>query len=240
MTGELTLAADPTNALHAATRQYVLAVRDALVDGAPGVLDTLKEIADQLATDESGLAALVATVAGKQPSDADLTAIANLSTTTFGRELLTAADAPALRLAAGLGSGGSTGAVLTKQPSGAYAPSPKRGVYNALDYVESGLTADEVYNGVSTGADVTNALLAAHDAGKLVGRPFTLILPPGGDYRLDGPGGVPIVATGGVSWGLPITADSCRFDWRGSIVRTLNRIGTFFVSGPSKVNGASD
>lgn len=39
-----------------------------------------------------------------QPSDADLTAIAALSTTSFGRALLALADAPGLRTAAGLGS----------------------------------------------------------------------------------------------------------------------------------------
>lgn len=37
----------------------------ALINGAPAALDTLKELADQLATDESAVAALVTTVAGK-------------------------------------------------------------------------------------------------------------------------------------------------------------------------------
>lgn len=65
MTGALVLAADPATALEAATRQYVLAQIAALIAGAPGALDTLNEIAAQLATDESAVGALVTTVAGK-------------------------------------------------------------------------------------------------------------------------------------------------------------------------------
>jgi hypothetical protein len=41
-----------------------------------------------------------------QPLDADLTAIAALATTAFGRGVLTLADAAALRTLAGLGSRG--------------------------------------------------------------------------------------------------------------------------------------
>jgi hypothetical protein len=52
--------------------------------------------------DAAGAAA--AAQAASQPLDSDLTAIAALSTTTFGRALLTMADAAALRTAAGLGS----------------------------------------------------------------------------------------------------------------------------------------
>lgn len=39
-----------------------------LINSAPGTLDTLGEIATRLATDESGLSALVTTVAGKEPA----------------------------------------------------------------------------------------------------------------------------------------------------------------------------
>lgn len=145
MTGKIVLDGDPTQSLHPATRQYVLAEIAALVNGAPGILDTLGEIAAQLGTDESAVAALTATVAGKlsaslnlsdltnagtartnlglgtaathahgdydasgaaaaaqaasQPLDSDLTAIAALTTTTFGRALLETADAAAARTA---------------------------------------------------------------------------------------------------------------------------------------------
>jgi lysophospholipase L1-like esterase len=65
MTGPLTLSGDPTNNLHATTRQYVLAQIAALVNGAPGALDTLKEISDRLEGDEGTVGALTSTVAGK-------------------------------------------------------------------------------------------------------------------------------------------------------------------------------
>jgi hypothetical protein len=61
--------------------------------------------AKALATDlASEVAARTAAVAGLQPLDSDLTAIAALATTTFGRALLTMADAPTLRSVAGLGT----------------------------------------------------------------------------------------------------------------------------------------
>lgn len=48
--------------------------------------------------------AQAAAIAASQPVDSDLTAIAALTTTVFGRSLLTAADAAALRTAAALGT----------------------------------------------------------------------------------------------------------------------------------------
>jgi hypothetical protein len=52
----------------------------------------------------TGVVVLGASDVGAQPVDTDLTAIAALSTTTFGRALLALADAAALRTAAGLGT----------------------------------------------------------------------------------------------------------------------------------------
>jgi hypothetical protein len=54
--------------------------------------------------DLSAYATLVAVANGYQPLDSDLTAIAALSTTSFGRALLVLADAAAMRAAAGLGT----------------------------------------------------------------------------------------------------------------------------------------
>ena len=48
-----------------ATETYVSTAISNLVNGAPGTLDTLKEIADQLASDESAVSALTTSVAGK-------------------------------------------------------------------------------------------------------------------------------------------------------------------------------
>ena len=75
-----------------------------LIASAPGTLDTLNELATALGDDPNFATTVTTALAGKQPLDSDLTAIAALSTTTFGRALLTMADAAALRTAAGLGT----------------------------------------------------------------------------------------------------------------------------------------
>lgn len=56
------------NSTQVATTAFVKATIDALVAGAPGALDTLKEISDQLATDETAVSALTTTVSGKVPA----------------------------------------------------------------------------------------------------------------------------------------------------------------------------
>ncbi|WP_315768364.1 MULTISPECIES: tail fiber domain-containing protein [unclassified Bradyrhizobium] len=65
------------NSLKAASTAYVKNAIDALVNGAPGTLDTLKEIADQLASDESAVGALTASVAGKLQKDQNLADVPN-------------------------------------------------------------------------------------------------------------------------------------------------------------------
>ena len=76
----------------------------ALVASAPGVLDTLDEIAAALGDDPNFATTITTLLAGKQPLDSDLTAIAALITTAFGRNLLTLADAAALLTLLGLDS----------------------------------------------------------------------------------------------------------------------------------------
>ncbi len=63
MTGPLVLSGDPTANLHPASRQWTLAQITALINGAPGILDTLGEIATQLATDENAVSALTSAMA---------------------------------------------------------------------------------------------------------------------------------------------------------------------------------
>lgn len=62
----------------------VEAAIDALIAGAPGALNTLKELADAINDDASFAAAVVTALAGKQPLDPDLTAIAALDSATPG------------------------------------------------------------------------------------------------------------------------------------------------------------
>lgn len=62
----------------------VEAAIDALIAGAPGALNTLKELADAVNDDASFAATVVTALAGKQPLDPDLTAIAALDSATPG------------------------------------------------------------------------------------------------------------------------------------------------------------
>lgn len=68
-----------------------------IIDSAPGTLDTLNELAAALGDDANFATTMTTALAGKQPLDTDLTAIAALTTTSFGRALLTMADAAATR-----------------------------------------------------------------------------------------------------------------------------------------------
>jgi hypothetical protein len=203
MTGKIVLDGDPTANLHPATKQFVAAQIAALINGAPSTLDTLKEIADQLGTDESAVAALTASVAGKltassnlsdlvnaasarsnlglgsaathaagdfdsagaaaaaqaasQPLDSDLTAIAALSTTSFGRALLELADAVAARGNLGLGSAAT-------HPAGDFDSAGAAAAAQAASQpLDSDLTAIAALSTTSFG----RALLALADAAAL-------------------------------------------------------------------------
>lgn len=68
-----------------------------LLDGAPAALNTLNELAAAVGDDASFSAAVTTALAGKQPLNAGLTAIAALNTTALGRSLLAAADPAALQ-----------------------------------------------------------------------------------------------------------------------------------------------
>lgn len=81
-----------TDNVRAVTSAVLQAKIDALVGGAPGILDTLKEIADRIALDETDFGSLVTTVAGKQAGDPTLTALAGVTTTANKVIYATASD----------------------------------------------------------------------------------------------------------------------------------------------------
>ena len=65
MTGALTLSGAPTQALHAATKAYVDSSVNSALDGAPGALDTLNEIAAALGDDANFAGTMTTALAGK-------------------------------------------------------------------------------------------------------------------------------------------------------------------------------
>lgn len=73
----------------------------ALVDSSPAALNTLNELAAAMGDDASFATTVTNALAGKQPLDSDLTAIAALTTTAYGRSLLALANQAALQSEAG-------------------------------------------------------------------------------------------------------------------------------------------
>jgi hypothetical protein len=88
----------------------VSAAVDALLDGAPGALDTLAELAAAVGDDADFAATVTTALSGKQPLNSDLTAIAALTTTSYGRSVLEWASASAGRTALELGTAATTAA----------------------------------------------------------------------------------------------------------------------------------
>lgn len=72
------------NSTQIATTAFVQTSVANLIDGAPGALDTLNELAASLGDDSDFAGTVTNSLAGKQPLDADLTAIAGLSASATG------------------------------------------------------------------------------------------------------------------------------------------------------------
>ena len=89
----------------------------AVVGAAPAALDTLKEIADQLATDESAVSALTTTVAGK--ANADLSNVTTLPTGVIAQLVGPAGATGATGATGSAGATGATGPQGVKGDTGA-------------------------------------------------------------------------------------------------------------------------
>lgn len=132
--------------LDAATDEVIALLRA----GAPVGEDTFDEVSDILGT-------LTTAVAGKQPSDTDLAAIALLGTTSYGRAVLELADAASGRTYLGLGSA-ATASSAAFDAAGAAAAAQA-----ASQPVDSDLTAVAALSTTSYGRGV----LALADASAL-------------------------------------------------------------------------
>jgi len=102
---------------------------------------------------------------GFQPLDSDLTSIAGLTTSSFGRDLLTLADAAALRTAAGLGTLATQSGTISDYLTTATAASTYQPLDADLtDLADGSLTGSKVGSGMS-GDNITTGTVPAAQLG---------------------------------------------------------------------------
>lgn len=110
---------------------------------------TVRTSDDELVDYVPNIAAVTAGVS-YQPEDADLTAIAALATTSFGRSLLTLSNAAALKAAAGIvdglaTTGGTVTGAITRQGAGIHAY-----------FADPAMTGGRLFVTAAAGADPTS------------------------------------------------------------------------------------
>ncbi|ENN6746618.1 phage tail protein [Escherichia coli] len=130
-----------TNSTQIASTAFVMAAIAALVESSPDALNTLNELAAALGNDPNFATTMTNALAGKQPKDATLTALAELATSADKLPYFTGADRAALTALTSVGR-----AILGKTST--------QGV---LDYLGLGELA---LAGATTGAMLVNGYVA--------------------------------------------------------------------------------
>lgn len=174
------------------------------------------DIPDTIARDTEVTAAVAALSSVYQPLDSDLTAIAALSTTAFGRSVLAAVDAAALRSLAALGSLATLSSLAHSATTGITANDHHAQLHHAAH--EAG-GADQVLNATLTGVFTLDTQVQFR--GALVFYPFAGTNPTGTGTKNLPPHDASLV----------LSVPRIAMPWPGSIIGTYIRIEAGWTAG---------